>query len=185
MYNGVNPTALQSQQWLSDSLIALMEEKPFSRITVLNICKRADLSRQTFYNFFQSKEELLRFCLQQKYEEQFQKYRSRQTLSVSEIVEAFSSVLIQNKTMLSSMIQNGLDGILFDEVSKCISLFANQFVSIEKDNALLPYSEVLLSGALAHLLVYWFKQENPIPLDQLTNLLMEFFRGQLYEVKKD
>lgn len=184
MYQGINPTALQSQQWLSDSLVALMEEKPFSQITVMDICKHADLSRQTFYNFFKSKEEILRFCLQQKYEEQFYKYRSRQTLSVSEMTEAFSHVLTENEKLLSAMIKNDLDGIIFDEISKCISLFANRFVSVERNNELFPYSKALLSGALAHLLVYWFKQENPISSKQLTNLLMDFFYGNLYEVKK-
>ena len=59
MYRGSNPTALQSQQWLTESLIALMEEKPFAQISVQELCRRADLSRQTFYNFFSSKEEIL------------------------------------------------------------------------------------------------------------------------------
>lgn len=51
MYEGNNPTALHSREWLVDSLLSLMEDNPYSRITVRDICNKADLSRQTFYNF--------------------------------------------------------------------------------------------------------------------------------------
>lgn len=50
MYRGNNVTAIQSQRWLGEALIDLMKEKAYSAITIADICKRADLSRQTFYN---------------------------------------------------------------------------------------------------------------------------------------
>ena len=183
MYRGVNPTALQSQQWLSESLMELMKEKPFARITVQDICRQADLSRQTFYNFFASKEEILHFYLQQKYEEQFQKYCEKQTITMEEIIEAFSCVMVENKDVIAAMLENNLEGVLSEEMSNCIALFAGRFVSPEKDNELLPYSEVLLSGAFAALLIYWFKQEKPISIRELAGLLQDFFAGHLYEVR--
>ena len=182
MYRGNNPTAIQSQNWLAESLIVLMEEKPFSQITVQDICKKADLSRQTFYNFFSAKEEILRYCLQQKYEEQFSKYSDSLTISIGEIVEAFTDVLTENKQLLNLMVNNGLDGIIADEISKCISLFANRFVNSEHSKEILPYSESLLSGALAHLLVFWFQQEKPISQNALNEILTDFLDGNLYKI---
>ena len=32
MYEGNNPTALKSQQWLADTLLDLMEQKPYEEI---------------------------------------------------------------------------------------------------------------------------------------------------------
>ena len=43
-----NPVVWQSRTWLMDALAALMEEKKFEEITVVEICRRADLSRRTF-----------------------------------------------------------------------------------------------------------------------------------------
>ena len=43
MYNGNNPTALKSQQWLTQTLLELMEEKPYEEISIRDICKKADL----------------------------------------------------------------------------------------------------------------------------------------------
>lgn len=50
-----NPVVWQSRTWLMDALAALMEEKKFEEITVVEICRRADLSRRTFYRNYSSR----------------------------------------------------------------------------------------------------------------------------------
>ena len=182
MYQGKNSTARQSQQWLGESLIRLMEQKPYSAITIGAICKEADLSRQTFYNVFESKEEVLRFCLRQQYEKQFQRFADQEIITVGEIVGAFAVVVAENQKLLRMMIENQLDSILADEITRCVALFAGKFVKRKQQGERLSYSEVLLSGALGHLLVYWFRQERPISIEQLTQLITEFLEGQLFEL---
>lgn len=180
MYHGSNTTALKSQQWIADALISLMEEKPYQQITIMDICKKADLSRQTFYNIFDQKEDVLRFCLQSEYGREFQAVEDHAVITMHEIVTAFASVLQKNENLLSLMMKNGLDGIISDEIAKCVSLFADRFVKNPAKISELPYSKAILSGALAHLLVYWFRQEEPISLDQFTRLVSEFLEGKLF-----
>lgn len=182
MYKKTNPTALQSQRWLSDSLIKLMREKPYQQITIMNICKQADLSRQTFYNLFNTKEEVLRFCLQNEYEKQFLRFCEQEKITVNEIVEAFMSVVEENREILELMVDNHLENIISDEIAKCISMFTIHFINPKKKREILPYSEVMLSGALSHLLVYWFRQEEAISTEQLTLLIKEFLEGKLYKL---
>lgn len=50
-----NPVVWQSRTWLMDALAALMQEKKFEEITVVEICRRADLSRRTFYRNYSSR----------------------------------------------------------------------------------------------------------------------------------
>lgn len=38
MYQGKNPTALQSQNLITEALLALMEEEPFQKITIKAVC---------------------------------------------------------------------------------------------------------------------------------------------------
>lgn len=38
-----NPSVIRSQQWLYNSLLMLMKEKPFDSITIDEITKNADL----------------------------------------------------------------------------------------------------------------------------------------------
>lgn len=41
MYQGKNPTALQSQNLITEAFLALMEEEPFQKITIKAVCAHA------------------------------------------------------------------------------------------------------------------------------------------------
>lgn len=179
MYCGTNPTALKSQQWLTDSLISLMNEKPYSQITIGEICKRADLSRQTFYNFFDAKEEIIHFYIRNKYEKQFANFSVAPTMH--ETVNAIAVILEENRETFMTFINNGLNSIIADEMSKCISIFAKRFVHESDKSDIFNYQIVLLSGAFAHLFTYWLSEENPISTEKLTELLISFLTGKLYK----
>lgn len=51
--------AEQSKKWLVEALFDLMNEKPYSTISVKEIADKAQLSRRTFYRNFKVKEDLL------------------------------------------------------------------------------------------------------------------------------
>lgn len=67
MYEGCNKTALTSQSAIAGALLSLMEEKPYSRISVSEICKCAGVSRQTFYTLFSSKENIVLYVLHKRH----------------------------------------------------------------------------------------------------------------------
>ncbi len=59
MLQSNNPTAKQSQQWIIQALLDLMEEMEYDKISVSQICHKADLDRRTFYRNFDSKNDVL------------------------------------------------------------------------------------------------------------------------------
>ena len=67
MYCGNNKTALQSQKQTADAMMALLSEKPFSQITISELCREAGISRQTFYSLFTNRENVMVFTLQEQY----------------------------------------------------------------------------------------------------------------------
>lgn len=58
-YPSSNPQALRSKDMMIHSLMALMETEPFPEITITQICQEAEVSRQTFYRNFDTKEDIL------------------------------------------------------------------------------------------------------------------------------
>ena len=63
MYTGTNKTALGSQQKLADALQRIMAKKPYHSISVSEICREAEVSRQTYYTLFNSKESIISYIL--------------------------------------------------------------------------------------------------------------------------
>ena len=64
-----DPRAIRSRRWLQESLLALIEEKPYQTITVTDITERAEISRPTFYLHYGSKDELLLSCLDNMFDQ--------------------------------------------------------------------------------------------------------------------
>lgn len=56
-----NPS--ETRQILANTLRKLLESKPFSKITVNELCEKSMIVRSTFYLHFQDKYELLSYCL--------------------------------------------------------------------------------------------------------------------------
>ena len=59
-----NPIALRYRQMILDAFAALTRTMPYGEITILRIVQEADVSRQTFYRHFRSKDEILAALLQ-------------------------------------------------------------------------------------------------------------------------
>ena len=59
MTGSSNPSAKRSQAEITQALISLMREHPYSEITVKQIILEARLARKTFYRNFESKDDVL------------------------------------------------------------------------------------------------------------------------------
>ena len=48
-----------TRQAIRETLLELMEEKPFSRVTVTEVCRKAEMNRGTFYLHYLDLEDVL------------------------------------------------------------------------------------------------------------------------------
>ena len=182
MYEGNNPTALTSMKWLVNALLSLMETSPYSKITVKDICQKADLSRQTFYNFFETKDDIIRFCIHQCYMEMMEKLQSRSPLLLSDVAEQLITTFHDNRKLMNLIISQNLDHLLEYELSSAIRIFAEQ-VNPDTSGHTFQYATAFLTGAIAHTVMYWFRDSNPIPSKQLAELLSDILNGNYYQIK--
>lgn len=182
MYSGNNPIALKSQQWLAETLLELMETKPYTEISIKDICNHADLSRQTFYNFFESKEELFRFLLRSSYEDKLNSFD--RILTSNEAVVAFITTVSENHKLVDAIAKNNLGNLVADEIFNSITHFLSRFVPNIDTNKDYAYHIVLLSGALTHFLLYYAKQNDDISEKELTRILESFLSGKLFRLIK-
>ena len=184
MYDGNNPTALKSKQWITDALLSMMEEKSYTGISVKDICTRADLSRQTFYNLFESKDDVLHAYLREEVAKAYENMAQageNASLSLEDMVEPFVKVLEDNRQVLTLMINQGLENIIDEEISDAVSLFARHFAK-DSSASELAYSAAFLSGGLAKIMLFRFKQEKPLELGEFKRLLKEIFVGNIYRI---
>ncbi len=180
MYEGNNPTALKSQQWLTENLLDLMEEKPYEEISIMDICKKADLSRQTFYNYFESKDELFRFLLRSTYEGKLKEMN--EIPSSKEAISIFVNIAKENNRLVSAIVKNNMGNIVSDEIFQCITKFLNNFIPNFSNQPHFAYHVILLSGALTHFLTYYARNNSEMSEKEMTLILEAFLSGKVFRL---
>lgn len=181
MYQGDNPKAIRSQKWIADALLSIMKERPYNKITVRDICQKAELVRQTFYNCFDDKDDVLRFCLRNCYHEMFQKLNSKKNILPSDITDCFTGIFETHRELLGLLIDQKLEWLISEEVTAAMQDFTSK-VSPKEDSRTDKYANAFLAGAMTQMIICWFKDNNRISTNELSVFLLHILSGNYYKL---
>ncbi|HCC00636.1 MAG TPA: hypothetical protein DEP42_05410 [Ruminococcaceae bacterium] len=173
MYTGENRIALQSRAWLIEALWALMEEMPYQKISVKGICARADLSRQTFYHFFNQKADILSFWVAQRYQETLLRLEKTKAVFLVEVTEILSDFFVQNRVKLRLLIAQGQEEILRQGIAAALSDFSRKMVSTCQKKQVCSYVNAFCTGGIVQALICWFKEDAPLCPEKFSALLQQ------------
>lgn len=115
MYEGENKTAQQSQQRIAEAMLALLREQPFAELSVSILCKRANVSRQTFYSLFGTREQVLVYALQSgcRYEPEPERTACR-SACFRDFCRGYSRYIVDNREILELLVRNDLMYTLYE-----------------------------------------------------------------------
>lgn len=91
-----NPSAIRSQEWLTDALLSLLEEKSFYKITIKEIAEQAVLDRSTFYRHFDSKNAVLERYLHQLAQEYLRRLDAGEIMDMGKVASIFITFWMEN-----------------------------------------------------------------------------------------
>ena len=115
MYEGENKTAQQSQQRIAEAMLELLRHQPFSGLSVSVLCRKAGVSRQTFYSLFGTREQVLIFALQTgcRYEPEPERTVCR-SACFRDFCRGYSRYIVGNRDILELLAQNDLMYTLYE-----------------------------------------------------------------------
>ncbi|MEC0230111.1 TetR/AcrR family transcriptional regulator [Paenibacillus alba] len=170
MYSGTNPSAIRSQKWIRDSLLQLLEEKPYKKISIKEISDKSDLARQTFYQLFDSKEEIIEYHLDSLFQEYLLEVQNLEVATTVELARIYFVFFQNNGEFIDQLIQNDLIHILNQ---KFFFYLGEIHTVLHHTLNITEYASAFISSGLVGILVYWFKQNRQMPIDQLAVLISD------------
>ena len=176
MYEGDNPTAIQSIEWLKNALLLLMKEISYNKIKIKDICEKANLTRQTFYNFFDQKDDILHYYLKKHLSEMWTKEEKTSPDLSKEIGSKYFRVIEDHSEMFTLLIKHKLDYILYDEITEIIIKRLERDPQYN-DSDKYSYQIAFLSGGMTSMMIHWMKEEDRISDKEFEHVLRDMFRG--------
>ena len=167
---------IRTRKLLSEALFDLLENKPFEKITVIDICDRAMVHRATFYNHFEDKEHLLEYSIDEIKEALFSASIEKEDYSSPKemymcLIEKVIDFVDKNKgkilLILSSNSLEKASELLLTTLKRSISYLTRK--NKYKENYAMPVDILIdfISGGIASLGLSWVQSQNPCSKDEL------------------
>lgn len=173
---------------IEDELLAMLQEVPFDRITVLDIAQRQNIARKTFYSYFPNKQACLEGLLDRAiYECSIRiMQESRGNQSERQQYAGWLRFWKERQDLLGAIIRNRLENLLVER----LTAYTNQedfFVLDQLDTELLPCDEDILhfylSGLVA-MLLKWGTEGFSRPMEEMVEKLCRLMHQPLFSYGK-
>ncbi len=172
-----NKTANQlAKQYLKKALISLMSQKDFNHISITELVKEANISREAYYNNYSSKNEIIKdivleinFTILDSVGRPFTK-----DVSLDWYLDLFTNVEKYQDTLLT-LANAGLQNDYIQIV--------NDYILSKKDikNDEIACKRILWNGGIQNLIWQWIKKKTKLTKEKIAMLCYDFFhKNQVY-----
>ena len=156
MYQGKNRTALASQRQIAGALVTLMHRMPYEEISVAELCREADVSRQTFYSLFQTKYNVVRYLMQESCAPHVPD-RQPEVSHLRQMCRCYSQYITRHREIMSLLVENGMTVMIVDMLLLAFQKDGMFGYALPEENR--EYHAMFLAGGLTRL-AKSFIQEN-------------------------
>lgn len=180
MNQSSNPTSLQSKQWICNSLLTLMEKKPFSSITISEVTNHAQLSRRTFYRNFDSKEEVIQYFLQQLVDEYTRRLLLYENYTLEFSIEQLLILCKEYKRALLTLKKNHMLGILLENWTEALPTVHATIINHLKnfpefeDKQTLDYLLAFNVGGTFNIMIKWINDGMDLSPKEVSHMLFQY-----------
>jgi len=172
----VNPITLRSKKWIVNSLIELMDKKPYNQITLKEIAENVDLARQTIYRNFATKEAILEYHIDGLYNEFIKIISAKKDVTLDDLLITYFEYWYKNKEFLKKLIDNNVYLILLDLHLKYLNSMATdeelkKLTFVSKNS----YFNHFSAGGLWFVLKRWIEDGVEKTPKEMTNIILNFY----------
>lgn len=177
MYKGNNPTAIQSQRWLKGSLFDLCKTKPYKNVSIKELCTKADLSRQTFYMLFKSKDEIIDLIIDDLFENAVSGVDT-ETMTMHTLLDLCFGILQKDTPGIKILIENNLVWILRKKLQERVFKLTPYICKNDMSEEMRNYTAAFVSGAIIDVIVYLYNNDIQKTSDELSELVFYLLKGK-------
>ncbi|KIR01442.1 hypothetical protein P261_00256 [Lachnospiraceae bacterium TWA4] len=173
-YCGDNQMALESQKSIGNAFLKLMNEKRYCEITVRAICIEADVSRQTFYSLFQTKENVISYLMQRDCTHSKEDCLMHGELSLAVMCDSFARFIYANFDFLKLMMEHELYCVIYKSIYQMFMECDRQF---KHKNEIYSF----LTGGITSYISSVVMDDANKDIDYLRETMRFLFRGEFFK----
>ncbi|MBH2031792.1 MAG: TetR/AcrR family transcriptional regulator [Pseudomonas sp.] len=164
--NPLDRRSLRSRSAILGAMLALLGEQPFARLTVAQICLRADVARPTFYLHFSGKEEALLSFMDEVFEQFFAEIEPQlpqAELNTTAICLQLFEQWHRHRQLLRALLDAGLESTMQQRFrhygARLVGRYLSQRQLRVQEPALMPYLIDSIAATALAFLMRWLRED--------------------------
>lgn len=176
MYCGKNKTACATRRQTAQAFLVLLQEEPYARISITQLCQAAGISRQTFYNLFQSKENVLIYTLEEDCCYAHPESQTDDAGMLTDLAEGFSHYIISHADVLRTLVENDMTHIIRGMLYE--GFMENDCMAGRLGTAYRDYAASFTAGGLAGIAESYVREGCCMSQDSLAQIILALLSGK-------
>ncbi|WP_251423407.1 TetR/AcrR family transcriptional regulator [Veillonella agrestimuris] len=173
-----NKVAQRYRQMIVDAFLLLTESMPYQEITVLRIVQEADVSRQTFYRHFKTKEDILASIMDRLIREVNHRLHTSSIITLQSALVEYFTFWQHNRNYLRIIYEGQIEAWLLVKYNEAMRdqfcMLSHQFIDLDKREFHLMMS--FLIGGLYQLKRDWYERGFKEAPEELAALVANMIR---------
>ena len=180
-----------TKKTIKDTFIKLLAEKDIKKITVSELCKKADINRATFYRYYVDIYDLLN-SIEKEFENEIKKAYAPKKHDENTIInfsKSLLTVLLKNKELVKILFNTNdniyfLNSILEIAYEHCKEKWEKDLPNLlEKD---IEYASIFIFNGALGVVNFWVKNDFDKDIDELSEIIenLSHYGTKRYKYKK-
>lgn len=158
-----------------------MSEKKYGDISISEITERAGVNRSTYYRNFSSKEEIVRFYIEQIMNGYLEEYETLNDKSFEGYLNILFEHFYSYKSSLLTIYHNDLSYLILEVLNSIFAKRQSQKLRNQKEQFRMFYH----MGGIYNFFILWFSHGMEETPEELTKISVEMFHGHAKPVLLD
>jgi AcrR family transcriptional regulator len=173
---GISRQILRTRSWIFEAVMLLMDEKPYNKITVSEIIKKAGIARQTFYRNYNNKDDIIFEYLQNSINMELLKFENYTKKDKQDmIILSFNyDYMVKNSEKLKKVLSvSDIENRMIRDIQQLpVSLIEHYKKKLSPEDYLVCRYKISyqIIGSL-RIFFDWFVNDMPMPIDLLVIML--------------
>ncbi|EJE99151.1 TetR/AcrR family transcriptional regulator [Liquorilactobacillus mali] len=169
----------ENKQRILKALLELLKSKAFSKITISEISKNAQISKRTFYRAFHSKEEVLASYGNETFDQYIKIIQKIKNPTFFQVINVLFNFWYQRRKIVKILTDQHLFGLVFEQLEgKLIDTYLSlnfSWHNVTSDDQINVLMQFMLGG-ITKIIQNWLKVTNPVPPVVITTKFQEILK---------
>lgn len=175
--NEINPCNKIYKEYIFESLMILLNENNFEKISITDIVKKAGVSRMTYYRYYKNKEDIIRVHINDIFNDVNEYISKNKDLTADKKLSYYYVRMDKEKRFVNNLVSHGLIGIFKSDIFDLVTLMIDNIINNSSDDKRNKMYAFFLAGGIISYNIMVSCDDEVYTVDELVSTTMDMINS--------